>query len=290
MPRSCTFIVNPLSGGFSPSRVMEAISALKKMGLDPRLVEAKEPEEAVHCSRGICREEEYPFIIVGAGDGTINSVVNGLSPGTATLAVIPFGTANVLAREVGITSISMALERIAAGSSRPVSVGVMEKDGTERRFLLMAGAGCDGEVVKGVRAPEKRLLHKGAYLLSALRLFFAWETGRLRVVSESGGIDCHSVIVCNAAKYGGEFVVAPRVSIFEPGFRVICVVDGTRMAFLRLALRLLWNKGLEGDGVSVFDALDVTIHGAKPVQADGDYYCNAPARVRSLEACFRLVV
>ncbi len=290
MQRSCTFIINPLSGGFSPSRVMEAISALKKMGLDPRLVEAKEPEEAVRCSRRICLEEECPFIIVGAGDGTINSVVNGLSPGTATLAVIPFGTANVLAREVGITSPSMALRRIAAGSSREVSVGVMEKDGTERRFLLMAGAGCDGEVVKGVRAPEKRLLRKGAYLLSALRLLRAWDTGRLRVISGTSEIDCHSVIVCNAAKYGGEFVIAPRVSIFEPGFRVICLVDGTRMAFLGLARRLLRNKGLEGEGVAVFDALDLAIHGAKPVQADGDYYCQAPVRIRRLAACFRLVV
>lgn len=290
MPRSCTLIVNPLSGGFTPARVLEATGILKKIGFAPTILEAGEPEVATGYARRICLEEESPLIIVGAGDGTINCVVNGLAPGVATLAVIPFGTSNVLAREVGITTPSRALERISAGVSRPVSVGVIEKDGTERCFLLMAGVGFDGAVVKGVRTSEKRLLRKGAYLLSTLRLLPAWNTSRLQVIAGSTVVDCHTAIVCNAAKYGGESIIAPDASLFEPGFRIACLVDGTRTAFLRFAGRLLTKKGADGPGVVTFPAMDVEIRGAKPLQMDGDFYCHAPVRIRSVPDFFRLIV
>ncbi len=290
MPRRCTLIINPLSGGFSPARVLEATVSLERNGFLPTILEAREPDVATRCARQICRKEENPLIIVGAGDGTINCVVNGLSPGVATLAVIPFGTSNVLAREVGITTLSRALEKISAGVSRAVSVGLIEKDGTERTFLLMAGVGYDGAVVKGVRTHEKRLLRKGAYLLSALRLLPAWDTGRLEVTAGSTVVDCHTVIVCNAAKYGGESIIAPDASLFAPGLRIVCLVDGTRAAFLRFACRLLMKRGADGPGVVTFPAMDVEIRGAKPLQMDGDFYCHAPVRIRSVPDFFRLIV
>jgi diacylglycerol kinase (ATP) len=290
MPRRCTLIINPLSGGFSPARVLEATVSLERNGFLPTILEAEEPDVATRCARQICREEENPLIIVGAGDGTINCVVNGLAPGIATLGVIPFGTSNVLAREVGITTPTRALEKIAAGVSRPVSVGVIEKDGTKRCFLLMAGVGYDGAVVKGVRTREKRLLRKGAYLLSALRLLPSWDTGRLEVTAGSTVIGCHTVIVCNAAKYGGERIIAPDASLFEPGFRIVCLVDGSRTAFLRFVVRLLTKKGAAGPGVVTFPAMDVEIRGAKPLQMDGDFYCNAPVSIRSVPDFFRLIV
>lgn len=290
MPRKCTVFVNPLSGGFSKARVIEATSILKSNGFVPSVLEVTEPEAASLRARRICEEEENPLIIVGAGDGTINCVVNGLSPGVATLGVIPFGTSNVLAREVGITSPSRALEKIVVGVSRPVSVGCIEKDETERIFLLMAGVGYDGAVVKGVLTREKRALRKGAYLLSALRLLPAWDAGRLEVVADSGRVDCHTVIVCNAAKYGGEFVAAPGASLFEPGFQVVCVVNGTRTTYLKLVCRLLLKKGAAGAGVEIFPASEVEIRGTKPLQSDGDFYCHAPVRVRAVPHFMRLIV
>jgi YegS/Rv2252/BmrU family lipid kinase len=290
MAHRCTFIINPLSGGFSPARVLEATALLERNGFAPAMVEVTEPEVACRCAARICEEEENPLIIVGAGDGTINCVVNGLAPGAATLGVIPFGTSNVLAREIGITTPSRALEKIIAGVSRPVSVGSIEKEGTERVFFLMAGVGYDGAIVKGVRSHEKRVLRKGAYLLSALRLLATWDSGRLEVVAESRIVQCHTVIVCNAAKYGGEYIVAPGASLFEPGFQVVCVVNGTRTEFLRLACRLLMRKGAAGPGVVTFPASEVEIRGTKPLQSDGDFYCHAPVRIRAVPDFVRLIV
>lgn len=290
MPRRCTFIVNPLSGGFSSSRVWEATTTLARNGFVPDVREVTGPEEASLCARRICRHEEHPLIIVGGGDGTVNCVVNGLSPGAATIGVIPFGTSNVLAREMGITSPSHALEKIVAGVSRPVSVGSIEKDGNGRIFLLMAGVGYDGAVVEGVRTREKRALRTGAYLLSALRLLPVWDRERLHVVADSRPVDCHTVVVCNAAKYGGDFLVAPGASLFHPGFQVVCVVSGTRTAFLRLVCRILSRKGAAGPGVEIFPASDVEIRGTKPLQSDGDFYCHAPVTIRAVPDFMRLIV
>lgn len=286
----CTLFTNPLSGGYSPRRVSEALSALKTYGFTPGIEEIRTPDEAALRSRRLCRDLANPFIIVAGGDGTINGVINGLLPGVATLAVLPLGTSNVLSRELGIESPSHALEKIGAGISRPAAAGYIEKGESGRYFLLMAGIGFDGSVVKGVRTGEKRILRKGAYLLSAIRLLLSWESGRLEAVAGTSGVNCHSVIVCNASKYGGNLVIAPEVSLFEPGFRVICLLDGTRWGTLKAACSLMAGKGARGAGIRSFAAQEVEIRGGKPLQADGDYYFDAPVRIRSVPDFLRIIV
>ncbi len=290
MRDTCVLLVNPLSGGYSPGRIGETLSALRGYGFAPETLEVSTPDDAARCAGEICRRPTSPLVVVAGGDGTINGVVNGLVPGRATLAVLPFGTSNVLSRELGITSPSHALEKIAAGVSRSASVGYIEKGETGRYFLLMAGIGVDGAIVKGVRTAEKRLLRKGAYLLSALRLLLSWESGRLEVVSSGVTTDCHSVIVCNAAKYGGNFLIAPSASLFDPEFRMVCMLHGTRRGILKAAWSLVSGKGAGGAGIRTFAARDVEVRGVKPLQADGDYYLDAPVRIRTVPDFLRIVV
>jgi len=285
----CTLFTNPLSGGYTLRRVSEALSALKAYGFAPEIEEIRTPDEAALRARHLCHGQTKPFIIVAGGDGTINGVINGLLPGTATLAVLPFGTANVLSRELGIESTSQALEKISAGISRPASVGSMEKGESETFFLLMAGIGVDGSVVRDVRSDEKRLLRKGAYLLSAIRLLYSWETLRIEVSSGTTRVNCHSAIVCNASKYGGNFVIAPEASLFEPGFRVVCLLDTNRIGILKAAFSLMSGKGAQGAGIRSFTAQEVEIRGVKPLQADGDYYFDSPVRIRAVPDFMRII-
>jgi diacylglycerol kinase (ATP) len=290
MPGPCTVIINPLSGSFSPRRLSTALDFLVNHGFSPELQEARTPESAAGIAQAACRSRQNPLIIIAAGDGTINAVVNGLTPDTATLAVIPFGTSNVLCRELGIRSSQDALEKIATGTCRTLCVGQLEKGETKRIFLLMAGVGLDGLVVKGVAPREKRLLKKGAYLLSALRVLFSWEKGRLEVVSGSRVVDCHSVIICNGAKYGGNTLLAPGASLFEPELQVICVLDGTRRGYLKTLPGVLAGKGLRGSGIVVFQARELEVRGIKPLQADGDYYFDAPVRIRAVPDFMKIIV
>jgi diacylglycerol kinase (ATP) len=290
MPGPCTVITNPLSGSFSTKKLSRVLDFLLRNGFTPDLQYITNPESAASCAQAACSNQQSPLIIVGAGDGTINAVVNGLTPGIATLAVIPFGTSNVLCRELGIMSPEAALEKIAAGVSRNICVGSIEKGETKLAFLLMAGVGLDGCVVKGVRTREKRLLKKGAYFLSALRVLRSWEKTRFEVVSGSRSITCHSVIVCNGAKYGGNTLLAPGASLFEPEFQVVCIEHETRLGYLKTLPSLLAGQGLRGSGIITFPARELEIRGTKPLQADGDYYFDAPVRIRAIPDFMKIIV
>ncbi|GLI37227.1 diacylglycerol kinase family lipid kinase [Geobacter hydrogenophilus] len=290
MPLSCTLIINPTSGSYSASLVDRVMALLAAAGFSPSVLLTGGPDDAAAFAARACAEEDHPFIVAGGGDGTMNGVINGLVPGKATLAFLPLGTANVCARELGIGSVDEAVRRIIRQEARPLSVGVLEGFGVSRRFFLMAGAGFDGFVVEGVLGAEKKRFGKGAYLLSALRTFSAWDGRPMEVEAAGERRSCHSVIVCNAARYGGSFVLARGASLFEPRFRVVCVEGRRRRDYLRLALRVAAGRGAAGAGVTVFDADTVAIGGNKAVQVDGDFICHGPVTIRTLPDFARLVV
>ncbi len=241
-------------------------------------------------TRQVCAEYRKPIIIIGGGDGTINGVINSINPGVATLAVLPFGTSNVLTRELDIHSMEDALHRIARGETRPTSVGMIEKDSVQKYFLLMAGIGFDGFIVKGVRIGEKRLFGKAAYAISALRHMFNWEQDHMLITAGTRTFECHSLIVCNAAKYAGRFRIAPGASMFDPEFEVICIRNSTRKTYLEAAVNLLTGRGLSGKDIRTFRTGELEVSGDKPVQVDGDFYCHAPVKISIVPEFVKLII
>lgn len=265
------------------------MAGLMLSGLEPALLPTRSPLDPTLFASRLCAEMPDPLILVAGGDGTVNAVLNGLVPGAATLGVIPLGTSNVLARELKIHSIDDALRRVALGETRSVPVGELECAGQKRRFLLMAGIGVDGAVVRGVRLREKRAVGKAAYALSALRLLLAWDSRELQVVGDGRSLSCHSVIACNAGKYGGDFLLAPKADIFSPGFQVVCITGG-RLTYLKLFLLLSLGRLAASRSVTVFEAHELEVSGSKAVQLDGDYFGSGPLRLRSIPDFVRLIV
>jgi diacylglycerol kinase family enzyme len=290
LARICTLIVNPVSGGYSERRLARITTALEAGGLSPEFLLTKNADDAELFSRRICQERDDPFIIAVGGDGTVNGVINGLAAKKATLAVLPLGTANVLAREMGIKSLADAVARVISGATRPLTAGLLEAGEIRRRFLLMAGIGVDGSIVRGVRLGEKRVVGKGAYFLSTARLLCHWEREPLMVAAGGRRIACHSVIVCNAARYGGGFILAPGVDLFTPGFQAVCITADTRSAYLRLALAIIAGQAPKNRDVVRFGVGELVVSGKKAVQADGDYCCDAPVRITAISGFCRLVV
>jgi YegS/Rv2252/BmrU family lipid kinase len=288
--KRCYVIVNPTSGSYSRQKIEAIISAFRGHGLRPELMLTGSAADAPLFARRACEEETGPLIVVGGGDGTINGVVNGLVPGRATLGVLPFGTANVLARELKIRSLEESVEKIIRGKTRPLSVGMLEAHGETRYFFLMAGIGLDGAVVEGVRLAEKRLLGKGAYLLSTLRVLAGWDRQLFALRADGRDVVCHSAVVCNAAKYGGDFVLAPEADLFVPGFQVVCVSNGKRSAYLKLVMDMVAGRKPHGKNVAAFAANRLEIADNRAVQLDGDYCCHAPVTITAVENFLGLIV
>jgi YegS/Rv2252/BmrU family lipid kinase len=282
-------IVNPTAGGYTPEKIRKAMDKLVAGGYAPELLPTGSAEDAPLFASRICANEPSPLILIAGGDGTVNGVLNGLVPGRATLAVLPLGTSNVLSRELKIVSLDDAVARVLRGESRPVSVGELDGSEEKRRFLLMAGIGVDGAVVQGVRLSEKRRWGKAAYVLSALRHLIDWDAQNLQLKLDGKAVACHSAIVCNACKYGGNFLLAPDADLFAPGFQVACI-KGRRLSYLKLALLLFLGRAWQSRQVTLFQAEEVEVTGEKWVQLDGDPCGRLPVRLRSVRDFCRLIV
>jgi diacylglycerol kinase (ATP) len=282
-------VINPDSGSFSRRRITVVVDSLKRSGLFPVIHPVRNPAEALPCCQAIRRVREHPFIIVAAGDGTFNAVINGLGPGPATLAVLPLGTSNVLAAELGISSLDDGIARICAGRTKPLSVGLLELAESRRYFALMAGSGLDGAVVGGVRAGEKRMLKQGAYALSAFRAALAWDGKMQELVADGNICLCHTAVVCNASSYGGSFRLSPDSDLFRPGFEIACVTSSTRRGYLAIARNLLLGQPMPETAVTWLSAAEVEFRGAKPIQIDGDYVGCGPARIAAVADFAQLI-
>lgn len=290
-PHKSFLLINPLSGSYSRALHDEILASLQGAGVFPDCLTVTGPDDA----RRVCGEIEAapgtPLVIIAGGDGTVNAVVNALSPGRATLAILPAGTANVLALELGIGSVADGVARIVRGGTRPLSVGLVEGEGgLSRRFLLMAGIGLDGDIVRGVRTGEKRLFKKGAYLLSALRCLLAWRQGRFALLADGHALECHSVVICNGARYGGSLVLMPGADISEPALDLFCVTAGSRWSYLRIVLSVLAGRPCRPDMVTQLRAGRVEVAGDRAIQLDGDYLGQAPVRVSTLAGFARIIV
>lgn len=273
-------LINPLSGSYSPALRNQLLTQLDSAGINAEVMDVTGPDDARRVCALIESGDENPLVIVAGGDGTINAVINALTPGRATLGVLPVGTANVLAHELGIGSLTAGVESIARGKTAPLAVGVIERDSCpEQRFVLMAGIGLDGSIVHGVQLREKRLLKKGAYLLSALRCLLKWPQDSFPLRVNGVTIQCHSVIISNCARYGGDFKLFPKADVSEPMLDLFCITSQSRFSYLKIILSVLAGRDVAGDDVTMLQVSQLEVGGDRPIQLDGDGCGFAPLRV-----------
>lgn len=283
--------VNPASGHHSPQRLQFALERLHSHAINPEVFQVHTPTEIYACCDRINKEGNPHLIIVAGGDGTFNAVVNGLNPDSdATLALLPFGTSNVLAAEIGIKSIADALERIIAGKTGSLSVGVIELEERSHRFLLMAGIGLDGAVVRDVWPLGKQALRQGAYFLSALKNAMAWDRSVFELNMPDGAVTCHTAIICNASRYGGNFILSPDSSPFSAGLSAVCITGSTRRTYLSGALALFRGKAGTNRNLVTIQSSSFEIREKRPIQIDGDFIGYGPARISELADFARIIV
>ncbi len=160
---------------------------------------------------------KYSIIATYGGDGIINEVINANLGGSA-LGILPAGTTNVLAIDLGIDSNAL---RAAKLFIKPKFKDVYLAKANKRRFILMAGVGFDGEAVKNVNGKLKRIGGKFAYLLSGVFSYFKLENNIIEIVAEGKLYKTGWVIISNAKKYAGKFDISD-IDIDKP-FLDVCI-------------------------------------------------------------------
>ncbi|SNB48111.1 diacylglycerol kinase family protein [Geobacter sp. DSM 9736] len=290
MKRACALIANRGAGTFSEARLRQLDLRLREGGVQTQIFLGEHFSEMTSLAREFASTEEAPLVIAAGGDGTVNAVLNGLAGSRATAALLPLGTANVLALELGLKNAEAAVSRIVAGSSRSFTAGTLRCGDRTRRFFLMAGIGVDGAVVQKVSLKVKKVFGKGAYAVAALRHAWEWETEELTVTTPEQTFSCHSLLLCNTARYGGPAILAPEASIFTPTLELIGLRSMSRGAYLRFLATVLRGGVPSSADIVRLRTEKVRINGCKPIQADGDPFGISPVEIETEKDYLSIIV
>ena len=281
-PRKAILISNPKTGRYASRRlpaIEDICSQLRSEGIEIELVATTGPGDATRIAAE-AGSKGVRDVIVAGGDGTINEALQGLVGTTARLGILPRGTANVLACELGLPlDCRRAAGVIARGKTRRVHVGcaVDETSGSKRYFLLMAGIGLDATVVRRVHPGLKKRFGKGAFWFSGLSYLADWKPKRFEIEVDGQTFPATFATVGKAASYGGDLTVTPRAQLDQPDFE-ICVIDSmSRLRYLYLLSHAMRSGVPPGrPDVHFLRATRARATGEVAVQVDGELIGSLP--------------
>jgi YegS/Rv2252/BmrU family lipid kinase len=288
MVRRVSVIFNPTSGRRRRHRLAAVCAALEREGCAVTIFETAARGDAEALARAASRATCDRLVAAG-GDGTINEVVNGLSDPDLPLAIVPLGTANVLAAEIGLSTRTEDVARaILHGTPRRVFLG----RANGRKFAMMAGAGFDALAVTRVNLDIKRRTGKFAYVLAGLQQLLHQKPTLYDVDIDGTRHRAASVIVAKGHFYAGRYVCAPSARLDVPRFQVCLFTRPGRWNVLRYAIALSLNRLHQLADVEIVNARHVRIAGpaGEPVQSDGDIIAHLPVTVEIVEAGLPLMM
>lgn len=229
-----------------------------------------------------------PVVIAAGGDGTINAVVKGLAGSKSALAILPTGTMNVFARELGLPfdSLSKCLDVIERGFVREIDLFEANK----APFVQMAGVGFDAKVIEATSWESKKALGPLAYLLAAVKVL-GEHPPQMEVICADGRRETGvAVLAGNGALYGGPFKFFRKADNRDSMLDVLVYKE----AGYRLVLDLL--RGLAAGGVDLVSSacylqtenFRVRADCEVPVEVDGEllgrfseiHFAESPCRLR----------
>ncbi len=280
-------IYNPVSGPKIVSKIDRIHALLSTRGVRFEAVNTSGPGDAAMLAREAAHAGAETVMVVG-GDGTVNEAANGLAGSRTRLAVVPHGTGNVFAREVGLPeTVEGCLDLLDGGKTIEIPLARAES----RYFLLLASAGFDAEVVERMSHRQKNLLGIGAYVLAGMRHLLRSQPTMWIEFPGRERIEAQAVILCRGKKYG-LVTMAPGGNLEGDTFQVVALLKPGRLAILFFALDALRGKHASSPDVLMREARSVLVRCRIPsaVQVDGDYLGPLPVHFEMTDATLRIVV
>ncbi|HTZ74662.1 MAG TPA: diacylglycerol kinase family protein [Candidatus Aquilonibacter sp.] len=281
-------IYNPTSGRRRHRRFVEvehAARTLKDAGIRTELAPTEGPNSATEITR-LAVDQRRGMVIACGGDGTVNEVVNGLAGSDVPMALLPAGTANILAKELRIPwDIPQAARLIPTGVVRRVALGkVVPPNGNGsaspaipkggRYFLCVGGAGPDGAIVNGVDSGFKKNAGELAYWAEGLRQLFTYNFPEMRVRSNGHELRATTVVVGRTVNYGGPFKITTGASLYDNSFEILTNSMTSRLGYASCLPALWMGKLRDMEGIDAWKSTEVLCESAGPepafAQVDGE--------------------
>lgn len=259
-------ILNPAAHSEKASRLLEQIRTLS-CGAEIRLT-----SEAGDARRIAAQavQDGVEVIIAAGGDGTLNEVVNGIRDAPVQLGILPVGTMNVFASELGIPHGNLERAWSIIEQGKVVTVDLPQANGTH--FIQLAGVGLDAEVVRKTTADSKKALGPLSYLLTLVQVA-AHKPSRVVLETDSGRIHEGSfALIGNGRLYGGPFPVFKRASLYDGLLDVLVFQNQTHWDVVRYFQAIAFGTHPDLPDVEYFQtsSIKVTSSGDVPVELDGE--------------------
>ena len=279
-------ILNPRAGGLDTARDwQDRIESL--VGSWPIRVTSQAGEAEALTKHAVA--EGFGCIVAAGGDGTVNQVANGIGDSKVALGIIPLGTVNVFAMELGLplNDLQLCRDVIEAGKIRLVDLPSANK----KYFVQLGGVGLDAQAVKETSLAFKRSLGPLSYLISAAQIA-ARQPPTLFIESEdASACEGSFVLVGNGRLYGGPFPFFKH-AVIDDG--LLDVVVFKRLGYLEIIKYLhdvVFSSDIRAPEIEYFKArqLRITSKQDVPVELDGELAGNCPVNFQMHEKTLRVL-
>jgi YegS/Rv2252/BmrU family lipid kinase len=270
-------------------QLSEVIQRLRKLGLE--LIEeiAEEPQQLP----GIIRryQHQVDLVIVGGGDGTLNAAVEGLVATQLPLGILPLGTANDLARTLGIpTCLNKACKIIANGQIRRIDLGWVNG----KYFFNVASLGLCVQITRKLTKAAKRRWGVWAYAATALRVLRQSQRFRaeIRLNGESIPVKTVQIAVGNGCYYGCGMKVVADAAIDDKLLDLYSLEIHHWWQILLLMLAIRRGRYNKRHGVRTLKGQEIEVHTHEPsaINTDGEITTYTPAKFRVMHKALAVLV
>ena len=247
--KKAMLIWNPAAGRMGAEGIVrQAARVLGELGWEVRVEGSKRAGHVTELAKEAA-QTEMEAVFVAGGDGSLGRAVAGLVGSRTALGVLPTGTANVWAREIGlqVSGANIAVEsarRLAIGQMHPMDVGVCNG----RLFFLWAGFGLDGRVVDRLERKRSRFvkqINEFYYALAILQCAAGWKGVRLQVRADDREIEGQYMVAVagNIRHYAGGLAKLSPEAVWDDGRMELWLFGSGKRGGVGMAVRHLWNLG-----------------------------------------------
>ena len=287
--RRLFIITNPRTGRGKRAKLLRICQLLHESGAEVEMAISARRGEGTRLARRAIESGLFDAVVAAGGDGTAHDVARGLVGSDVPLGVIPLGTANVLAREIGMEfTPRMVAQTLLLGPARAIRVGMAN----EEPFLFVVGIGFDAEAVRHFESGGHRRFGMGG-LAPPVLWALASERGRPLQVEVDGTpmMTAHWVIVTRVPHYAARIRLCDKTSLFDD--RLCAVLFRGSGAALRLRQLAAMLTGMlpHEPSVSIVRARRLMIAGEEkvPVQMDGESTGRLPLNISLSDERIRLI-
>jgi len=309
--RRVAVIYNPFSGQHLQRRkavIAETLAVLRGAGIEAELLEIDVPgSAAAHAMDAVRRG--FDTVLACGGDGTAHKILQCLVGTEVALGVVPLGTANALAVNLGLGSSPVeAVRRLVHAKPVKVPVGrISYQDASgasgSRYFTVAAGVGIDALFISRLDPALKRRFGYALYVTECMRVWatHSFPLFRVAIVGRSGQAprveQVSQLLAVRIRNFGGALhTLAPGATLHKGCLHVIAFKTRSRFRYLRFLLAVIFRRQRFSPHVELLDAVTVDCYSHPDtasrvfVEADGDLLGTLPARIEMADQLLTLLM